>query len=77
VGSLTSRSSADGQLLASGGLDGTVRLWDAITGKLLHSLRSDRCYERMDITGVTGVTAAQRKALLTLGALDREVVPAT
>jgi hypothetical protein len=30
----------------------------------------------MDITGLTGVTAAQREALLALGALDRSA-PAT
>jgi WD40 repeat protein len=63
--------SADGQLLASGGADAAVRLWDTQSHARLHTLRPDRLYERMDITGLTGVTAAQRDALLALGAVDR------
>jgi hypothetical protein len=34
-------------------------------------LRSDRCYERVDISGLTGVNAAQRAALLALGAIEQ------
>jgi WD40 repeat protein len=64
--------SADGRLLASGGLDGTVRLWEPSSGAALGILRSDRRYERVDITGLTGVTEAQRAALLTLGAVDHQ-----
>jgi WD40 repeat protein len=63
--------SRSGDLLASGGADGTVRLWQASTGRCMRTLRGDRRYERVDITGLTGVTEAQRQALLALGAVER------
>jgi WD40 repeat protein len=62
--------SGDGHLVASGGDDGTAKLWEGRSGALLRTLRTDRHYERLNITGLTGVTAAQRAALLSLGALD-------
>jgi WD40 repeat protein len=69
--------SADGQLVASGSLDGTAKLWKASSAVPLHTLQGDRRYERMDISGLRGVTAAQRAALLALGARERETPPDT
>jgi WD40 repeat protein len=65
--------SADGLLFASSGLDSTLRLWDGCTGSLLRTLRRDRLYERMDITGLTGVTEVQRAALRDLGAVETSI----
>src|SRR5262249_50384961 len=66
--------SADGRLVAGGG-DGIVRLWDTQSHAQVGILRPDRLYERLDITGLTGVTAAQRDALLALGAVGRSDRP--
>ena len=63
--------SGDGQVVASGGIDGTVRLWAPSTSVCLRILRDDRRYERADITGLTGVTEAQRRVLVALGAVER------
>jgi WD40 repeat protein/transcriptional regulator with XRE-family HTH domain len=62
--------SQDGQLLASGGEDETLRLWQAQTGACLAVLRNDRPYEQMNITGATGLTAAQKASLRALGAVE-------
>ncbi len=62
--------SADQQLLACGTEEGFILLWESQTGKRLLTLRGDRPYERMNITGVTGITEAQRASLQTLGAIE-------
>ncbi|BAU43274.1 NB-ARC domain-containing protein [Leptolyngbya sp. O-77] len=55
--------------LASSGKDETIRLWNVQTGECLKTLTSDRPYEGMNITGVTGLTPAQKASLKVLGAI--------
>ena len=64
--------SSNGQTLASGSLDGTIKLWNTQTGECLKTLRPDRPYERMNITGVTGLTPAQIATLKALGAVEEQ-----
>jgi WD40 repeat protein len=58
------------QLLASGGEDQTIRFWDLETGECVRTLRAERPYEGMNITGITGVTEAQKATLKALGAIE-------
>ena len=70
--------SANGGLLASGSDDGTVKLWDLsrLPNQDVNprTLRGDRRCERLDITGLTGVTDAQRAGFLALGAAEQSLV---
>lgn len=56
-------------VLISGGTDGVIELWDAQTGECLQRLQADRPYEGTNITGVTGITEAQKTSLIMLGAV--------
>ncbi|MEZ4866015.1 MAG: BTAD domain-containing putative transcriptional regulator [Caldilineaceae bacterium] len=57
-------------LLMSGSYDGTARLWNIRTGECRQMVRIPGPYAGMNITGVTGVSAAQRAALQALGAVE-------
>jgi WD40 repeat protein len=64
--------SPNGRTIASGSQDGAIKLWSAKTGRCLDTLRSNRPYERMNITGVRGITEAQKTMLEKLGAVEGE-----
>ncbi len=67
-------SSPDGRRLASCGDDGVINVWDLQSGDLLQTLRRDRPYERLDITGIRGLTQAQKATLHALGAVEETSV---
>jgi WD40 repeat protein len=57
-------------LLASCSEDETIRLWNVPSGDCLSLLRPQRPYEGMNISGVVGLTSAQRQTLKALGAVE-------
>lgn len=64
--------SADGQKLASCGDDNTIQVWDIQSGEHLRTLRQDRPYERLNITGIKGLSEVQKETLRRLGAFEEE-----
>lgn len=61
----------DGGMIATTGLDGDARVWDVATGECVQLLRAPRFYEGTNITGVTGIGAAQKAAFKALGAVEK------
>ncbi len=64
---------ADSPLVASGGWDGTMRLWRAPVSDLVRTLRAEYRFACLDITGLMGITEAQRQGFLALGAAENEI----
>lgn len=64
----------DSKMLASCSLDQTIKLWDVQTGECLQTVRDRGPYAGMNISGATGISAAQRAVLKTLGAVEDEVL---
>jgi WD40 repeat protein len=62
--------SPDEKFLASCGDDGAIMIWDPTSHEHLQTLRRDRPYERLDITGIRGLTEAQKSTLQALGAIE-------
>ena len=62
--------SADGSLLASGSEDENIQLWNMQTYSRLKLLESERLYEGMNISHITGLTDAEKASLKMLGAVD-------
>ena len=67
--------SPNGRWLSSCGDDGTITIWELESGEHQRTLRRDRPYERLDISGVQGLTQAQRASLRALGAIEMAPVP--
>ncbi|GAB4541267.1 MAG: NB-ARC domain-containing protein [Pleurocapsa sp.] len=59
--------------IVSGSWDETIKIWDINTGKCLKTLRSPKLYEKMNITAISGVKAAQKKTLQALGAVGAKL----
>ncbi len=62
--------SADGRMLASCGDDNTIQVWDRKRGQHLQTLRRDRPFERLDSSGIRGLTQAEIATLRALGAVE-------
>ena len=63
--------SPNGETIASTSIDETIKLWNVKTGECTNTLRSLRPYEGMNITGLEGLSDAQKATLKALGAMSK------
>ncbi|NJO78091.1 MAG: NACHT domain-containing protein [Cyanobacteria bacterium RM1_2_2] len=61
---------AETHQLATGTHGGTIQIWQLDSGECLHTLTPNRPYQNTNITGVTGLTEAQKAAMKVLGAVE-------
>jgi hypothetical protein len=59
-------------MVMSGSKDRTILCWNVGTGEFVNMVRN-RLYEGMNITGITGLTEAQKATLRELGAVEGSV----
>lgn len=59
-------------IVATGSEDGSIRLWDATSHHMIKVLRPLKPYEKTNITGVSGLTGAQKVSLRALGAVSED-----
>ena len=57
-------------VLASGGNDETIKLWDIQSYECLETLRAPRPYEGINITGTQGLSQPEKATLKLLGAFE-------
>ncbi|MFG6093899.1 NB-ARC domain-containing protein [Leptothoe sp. ISB3NOV94-8A] len=62
--------SPDSMTLSGSTNDGQIILWNTQTGRCYPALQLPRPYDGTNITGVKGLTEAQRISMITLGAVD-------
>ncbi|MBE9067998.1 hypothetical protein IQ260_15210 [Leptolyngbya cf. ectocarpi LEGE 11479] len=62
--------SPNGKTLATCSEDATIRLWNVATGKTIKKLGLDGPYAGLNLTGVRGLSPAQKNRLITLGAIE-------
>ena len=61
--------SPTGDRIVSGSSDETIRIWDVTTGQCLRVIHTNLC-GGLNITGVVGLTEAQKIALQAMGAVE-------
>ena len=60
----------DGCALLTCSFDGSIKFWDVQTGELLDTLLVEGPYDGMNITGLRGVSDAEKVAMKALGAVE-------
>ncbi|MEM7131250.1 MAG: WD40 repeat domain-containing protein [Chloroflexota bacterium] len=62
--------SPDDRTIYSASTDGEIKLWDTDSGKCVKTLRLEAPFAKMNISGLSGITEAQRESLKVLGAIE-------
>jgi WD domain, G-beta repeat len=62
--------SPDGTTLIAGDAYAAIKFWNRQNHNCVNTLKAEQIYQEMNISGITGLTAAQKSNLLSLGAVE-------